>query len=252
MARSRLLLTGAAGGIGGVLAPHLRERYDVVLLDRVAPAETGGLPVVIADIADADAMAEAMSGCDAVVHMAGNRFPTATWPELVTPNLVGGHTVLSVAADVGVRRVVFASSCHASGQHDVEHIAQVDPRWAARPCCGYGATKVYGESVGRLIADTTDTSVVALRLGAVAERPYFPVAIPFWLSLGDLLSLVDASLTADVRYGVYYGGSANARERWNLQLGVDEIGYVPQDDSADHLDNIDYSVTGALCYAGAA
>jgi nucleoside-diphosphate-sugar epimerase len=251
MARSRVLVTGAAGGIGGVIRPFLRESYDLRLFDLRAPEEANGDEIRVGDITDAAAVAEAMDGIDAVVHLAGNRMSTATWDELTGPNLVGQHRILAAAADAGVRRVVLASSCHASGRYDVDRVAHVDPRWPARPCCPYGATKDYGEAAGRLIADTTDTSVIALRIGAAAAKPYAPIYVPFWLSLPDLCGFIGAAVTADVRYGVYYAGSANARERWNLQLSADELGYTPQDDSAEHLDAVDYALDGPNCYSGA-
>ena len=68
----RILITGAAGLVGGVLREHLRSDYRLVLLDRVdipdlAVGETG----VKGDIRDPAVLAMAMAGVDAVVHLAG-------------------------------------------------------------------------------------------------------------------------------------------------------------------------------------
>lgn len=249
--RPLVLITGAAGGVGSALWPRLLDAYDVRLFDRAEPA---GVPAAVStirgDITDRAALAAAVDGVSAVVHLAGNRFASATWDELVDPNLIGVYRVLEAAAAAGVGRVVLASSCHAAGMYDVERASGVDPAWLPRPCCPYGVSKVYAETAGRWFAEHTDLSVIALRLGAVTERPVSAVGVPFWLSFDDLARLVAGALRTEVNYGVYYGGSANARERWNLQPGERDLGYVAHDDSAEHLDEIDLSVPIPACYTG--
>lgn len=252
MSRSRLLITGAAGGVGSALWPQLRDAYELRLFD-LAP--TAGSPsdveTVIGDITDGDALRAAMSGVSAVVHLAGNRFASATWAELVQPNLVGVHAVLAAAEDVGVPRVVLASSCHASGLYDVERVSGVDPTWLPRPCCPYGVSKVYAETAARFFAERTELQAICLRLGAVSERPVGAIGVPFWLSHGDLARAFVGALGTTVRYGTYFAGSANARTRWNLEPGERDLGFVPVDNSADHLAEIDFAVPGPDCYRGA-
>lgn len=246
---SVVLITGAGGSVGSALWPRLRASVPVRLLDLASLRDLpSGVQAVQADITDAAALRAAMDGVSAVVHLAGNRYATAAWEELVQPNLVGVHSVLAAALDAGVPRVVLASSCHAAGMYDVERTPRVDPSWLPRPCCPYGVSKVYAEAAGRWFADRTDLSVICLRFGAVTELPYGPIGGPFWLSHDDLGRLVRGALSTSVKYGIYYGGSANARERWNLEPGVRDLGYDPQDDSADH--EIDMSLPGPVCYAG--
>lgn len=246
---SRVLITGAAGAIGSALWPRLRGAYSVRLLDRdPLPEPPDDVEAVQADITDGAALGAAMDGVDAVVHLAGNRFATAGWDELLEPNLAGVSTVLESARGAGVRRVVLASSCHAAGMYDVEWTEGVDPGWLPRPCCPYGVSKVYAEAAGRWFADRSDLSVICLRFGAVTQEPFGPIGGPFWLSLDDMGRLVSGALRTDVKYGIYYGGSANARKRWNLEPGARDLGYHPEDDSANH--EIDMSLPVPVCYAG--
>lgn len=107
---------------------------------------------------------------------------------------------------------------------------------------------MYGEAAGRWFADRTDLSVICLRFGAVTETPLGPVGGPFWLSFGDLGRLVRGALSTDVKYGIYYGGSANARDRWNLAAAARDLGYHPEDDSSDY--EIDMSLPLPACYIG--
>ena len=77
-----LLLTGAAGGLGQALRELLRQNCDVVRLsDRVAfgPAQAGE-EVVIADLADAQAVHEMVRGVDAIVHFGGISVESAFAP----------------------------------------------------------------------------------------------------------------------------------------------------------------------------
>lgn len=69
----RLLLTGAAGGLGKALRQRLKANCSILRLsDRqdFGPAHAGE-EVVLADLADADAVHAMMAGVNAVVHMGG-------------------------------------------------------------------------------------------------------------------------------------------------------------------------------------
>lgn len=263
---ARLVVTGAAGGIGAELvrrfvcsaasrAPLGGDDLELLLIDRAAvpidalASEAGPrVQAAVVDITDHDTMAAALVGADAVLHLAGNRFVTAPWSELAGPNLDGPRVLLEAAVEAGVRRVVLASSCHASGGHDRAGRQPVDPTWAPRPCCRYGATKAWQEMLGRYRSDTSDLSVVALRYGAVSQLPVGPVGREFWLSLDDLESVTVAALTAPVRFGVYFAASANARHRWDLTPGERDLGYRPADDAAAHP--VDQTLDPGDCYRG--
>jgi hypothetical protein len=74
--------------------------------------------------------------------------------------------------------------------------------------------------------------VVCLRLGGVRAEPAARSWLPGWLSGPDLVRLVTAALTADARYGVYHGVSANSARLWLWDRARAELGYEPRDDSA--------------------
>lgn len=247
MSRPVVVVTGAAGGVGQALVPRLPPDVELRLLDRVPVPDPAGAVCITGDVTDPEVLAEALPGADVIIHLAGERRTIASWQELTTPNLVGQHTLLAEAAAHGVAKVVLASSCHAAGQYDIERTPRVDPSWPARPCCRYGVSKAYGETAGRYAADRLGLQVIALRLGAVAPVPLGSVGAAFWLSLDDLGRVVRGALQATTRYGVYYAGSANVRERWNLEPGERDLGFVPQDDSQDYLDQIDRTLGGPPC-----
>lgn len=239
---SRLLVTGAAGGVARLLLPALRADYDLVLLDRV-PVE-GGLR---GDLVDSDVAAAAVSGVDAVVHLAANPNPEATWPELHGPNLLALTNLLDAAAQARVGRIVLASSVHAVGQYLAEPARPINPEWTPRPCCRYGATKVFAEAAARAYTYQHGLSAVCLRLGGTFEKPWNTGMLGGWLAPADLQQLVIGALTADIEFGIYHGISANTRSEWDIENARIELGYRPSCDSEIFASSIPVSTEGGLC-----
>ena len=65
---------------------------------------------VIADVSDADAVAAAMAGMDAVLHIAAVPDPRNSFEEVLSSNIVGTHNVLEACRQAGIKRLVYASS----------------------------------------------------------------------------------------------------------------------------------------------
>src|SRR5690349_15122794 len=128
----RVLITGAAGAIGTVLRPALREGLvelrlsDIDDVTDLAENET----FVRADLTDFDAVQRAVDGVEAVVHL-GAVPNEAAWDVIAGPNLHGVYHVFEAARRAGVARLVYASSNHATGMHPVG--APLDGTVAPRP-----------------------------------------------------------------------------------------------------------------------
>lgn len=216
-----------------MLLPGLVESYDVVVTDRVPPA-VAGLPVancVQGDLSDPAFVADVTKGVNAVVHLAANPDPGASWDQLRVPNVELVASILSS----GAPRIVLASSMHAMGQYPATGRVPVDPDWPVSPCCAYGATKGFAEALGRVHAYRTGACVVALRLGATVPEPPVSGALSSWLGAADLQQLVVRSLEADVTFAVCVGMSANTRAEWDLR---NEIGYQPVLDSEAYAGSV--------------
>ena len=82
MAKKKVLVTGGAGRIGGIVRRFLGSKYELSALDRVAVA---GVPSRVADLADLDAIRPAFEGQDAVVHLGAEPSGGAPW-ESVLPS----------------------------------------------------------------------------------------------------------------------------------------------------------------------
>ena len=224
-----VLVTGAAGLVGGMVVAGLRDRFDLRLTD-LRP----GAGIVTGDLVDPAFAASVMDGAGAVVHLAANPDPEVPWAGLRGPNADATVAVLDAARDCGTPIVVLASSLHAVGGHVDAGRAGIGADLPPYPCCAYGAVKVLGETLGRVYADRHGLSVRCLRLGGVHHVPMARSWLGGWLSPGDLVRLVTAALTADVRYGVYHGTSANSAALFNIDGSRTELGYEPADDAATH------------------
>ena len=241
MARKKVLITGAAGRIGKTLKDGLKDRYDLrVLYNRtVLPAEPGE-EVWVGNITDLDRMVEVLDGVDAVAHMAGNASGGSTFEEALDANIRGTYCIYEAAHRTGVKRVVFASSNHATGYYEKNGI-YTTPDMPVRPDSYYGASKAYGEALGRYYVDAFGLSVICLRIGSfqpeksVIERKSDRM-LSSWLSYRDTVQLVWRSIEAEsVTFGIYYGISNNKRAYWDIQNAREELGYEPEDDAEDYV-----------------
>jgi uronate dehydrogenase len=228
-----VLLTGAAGRIGTVLRGGLPERgWAVRCLDVVPVAdERPGEEQVVADVTDLAAMADAVEGVDAVVHLAGV-VGESTWPAISHANIEGTYATLEAARRAGVRRMVLASSNHASGftPRPEEGLLREEDA-PPRPDTYYGVAKVTTEALGSLYADRYGMDVICLRIGSAFPEPTTVRMLATWLSPDDTVSLVDAALSApSPGFAVVWGVSANTRNWWDL-TAARALGYEPADDA---------------------
>ena len=234
----RLLLTGAAGGLGRELRRRLPAHCDLLRLSDVvdlgtaAPAEE----LVRADLADADAMLALLDGVDAVVHMGGVS-TEQPWEALLPANIVGAYNLYEAVRKKGVRRVVFASSNHVTGFYRQD---EVIPAGAPpKPDGLYGLSKAFGEDLAQLYFDRHGIETVSLRIGSSFAAPRDRRMLHTWMSFDDMERLVLAALTArDVGHSIICGVSANPHVWWDNAPAA-HIGYVPQDSAAPYAAEIE-------------
>ena len=237
MTRRKVLITGATGGIGKLLADRLADDYELVLQGR-HPDEDEADRITIADLTDYEATEELMEGVDTVVHMAGSASPESSWDDVLSANIVGMRNALEAARVRGVRRFVFASSNHAMGMYDREEQWPVYPHHLPRPDSLYGVSKVFGEALGSYYHDEYGIDFIALRIGWSTSDPGtadLDLLRAMWLSEDDTVQVVRRAIEADVTFGRYYAISDNPNRRWDMTNTMLELGYRPQDDWTRHV-----------------
>jgi len=248
-----VLLTGAGGRVGQAILNGIGDTHEWRLLDR-EPLSSDRLPVgvdeddvVVADVTDHAAMADAMAGVGAVIHLAGDPRPEAPWNSVLENNIDGTQTVFEAAVDAGVQKVAFASSNHAVSAYETdEHTPgmyrtdddyRLDGTELPRPGNLYGVSKAAGETLGRYYHDAEGLSVVCVRIGNLTQghppRNY-ERGQAMWLSQRDCAHLHDRCLKADYDFEIVYGISDNDRKFYSLERAREVLGYEPKDNSAEY------------------
>ncbi|HTI15540.1 MAG TPA: NAD(P)-dependent oxidoreductase [Dictyobacter sp.] len=251
--KKTVLITGARGLIGSVLREALTPNYTVLSLSRHPIPDVESIQ---ANINDLPALITAFQGVDNVIHMAASASIWSSWDDVLQNNLIGTYNVYQAAVEAGVKQVIFASSNHAVGNYDHDndpHIYQtgepfLDHNVPVRPDSLYGASKCFGESLGRYFAENHGLHILCLRIGFINRWDAPPRQVTpdpnrdqnkresperlasIWLSHRDMVQLIEKSLLADhVKYDIVYGISNNQPHFYDLEHAREVLGFEPQD-----------------------
>ena len=240
----RILITGMSGLIGGMVGKSLAKDNYVRALNR-SPVE--GVDCVQADISNLQAIRTAFTGIDTVIHMAAYLGPEFSGQ--VSGNLIGAYNVFEAAREAGVKRFIFGSSGATQMQYEVDEPikSMVEARWddvpsprpiltpqdAARPNGIYGATKVWGEALGRYYSDAHGMSVICIRIGRVVKEdwPYDARHAAVYCSHRDIIQMVEKWVLApdNLRFDIFYAVSNNKGRYRDLDHAREVLDYEPQD-----------------------
>lgn len=226
----RLLLTGAAGGLGRVLRASLKPHARVLRLSDIAPLGEAdeGEEIAPCDLADKAAVHRLVQGCNAIVHLGGLSTEHA-FEQILEANIKGTYHVYEAARRHGAKRVVFASSNHVIGFHEQGQL--LDAGALHRPDSYYGVSKAFGEDLSRFYFDRYGIESACLRIGSSFAEPRDRRMLVTWLSYRDLTELIRCCLFAPrLGHTIVYGASAN-RDRWWDNAGAAHLGFKPRDSS---------------------
>ncbi|MCY4119487.1 MAG: UDP-glucose 4-epimerase GalE [Acidobacteria bacterium] len=176
-----VLVTGAAGYIGGVVAERLLEHgHRVAAFDDLSQGHRAAVPAGAGffegDLRDRSRLAEVISSVrpEAVVHLAAEALvgESVTDPaKFFEVNVTGGLNLLDAMRGAAVRRLVFSSTAAVYGEPEAIPIREDAP---LRPVNAYGASKLAFERALPWYASAYGLRHVSLRYfnacGATAER----------------------------------------------------------------------------------
>lgn len=250
------LVTGGAGFIGSHIVDALIARGDEVrVLDNLSTGFRENVPdnvtLLVADIRDADAVAEAVRGVEVIFHLAAaisvpESFAQPHHYEEV--NVEGTLTLITAAQSAGVRRIVFSSSAAVYG---AEGVCPLDEKCMPQPCSPYAMTKYAGEQYIAMYQTETLQAVSLRYFNVFGPRQRvdsaYAAAVPIFLSRAarsEALKIYgDGSQTRDFIYvadvvranlhactcppGVYNVGTGNAQTIQAVAEKIAEIRTPP-------------------------
>ncbi len=232
-----VLITGATGSIGMKLRRHFAD-HDIRL--RLLCLNPRNDPqVTTADLSVYDeAWARQFEDVDAVIHLAGDAYATASWESVQRFNIDLTLNVFRAAQSHRAKRIVFASSnwVMAGYRFGSERLTTTLAPW---PINAYGCGKLLCERAGRQLNPQGGISFIALRIGCCQ---HIPGNIPgpqiehglwgqqMWLSDRDLCHGVERAVLAEhVPFAILNLMSDNPGMRWDLDQTRQVIGYRPSD-----------------------
>jgi len=165
----KVLVTGAAGFLGGHLVDMLVERGDDVRA-MVRPAEDAdrlralpGVEVVYGDMTDADSLRRTLQGVRRVYHTAARTGPWGPEDSYWQTNVQGLASLIHAAMDAGVERIVHTSSITVYGHHLQGIVTEDNPYHAENN--PYSRTKIAGEKLIANLVKNDGAPVVVARPG---------------------------------------------------------------------------------------
>lgn len=179
----RIVITGAAGTLGGVLLPRLVDAgHTPVAVDVRRGDQEAEWHAV--DLRDAEAVAQVVVGADLVVHAAalhGIHLSNHTAREFYDLNLTGTFNVWEAAVAHDVRGVVFSSTMGVYGKSRRpaadDEVVVLNEGVPLQPDDVYGWSKVAGEELARYHLRDHQIPSVALRYGMFVPEPFFRYGI---------------------------------------------------------------------------
>lgn len=170
----KILITGGAGRVGSELIKILRDKHEITHFETHDPQD--GLPFIIGDLRDAQAVEKVCEGMDAIIHLAAvfngkNRKWDAVGDEAAFAiNVNGTRNILDGAHKHQVKRVVFTSSVVVGGgQPTIDNEIFATESRPYDPWDMYAVTKVLCEQLCDFYAKHKGLNIICLRPG-----PIFP------------------------------------------------------------------------------
>ncbi len=167
----RVVVTGSSGQIGRYIVKDLvAAKHDVLAVD-IRPVPSEGARTMTVDLTDAGQVYGALGRfqANAVIHMGAWANPgvvadTKTYGD----NVQGTFNLFQACADLGIQRVVSASSAQVYGFHEHAPIyVRVDESHPLKPINCYALSKVAGEQAGEYFSRCFGMTVLSFRFQGV-------------------------------------------------------------------------------------
>ena len=192
--KQQILITGAAGNLGNLLAQHLKDNAALelnLLIHKKDIAENlkthSNIHVFRADLADKYSLVDSLLGVDTVVHFAGVLFKANPEKFLPVTNTHYFNNLLETAIEQKVKRVILISFPHVEGETTPEQPAcgSLDKK----PISAHAQTRLEEEK--QLLEKCRENNIeaISLRVGMVYGKGILMIDAAQWFARHYLLGV---------------------------------------------------------------
>lgn len=246
----KITIIGGCGVIGRLLIKELFFEYDVTIIDQMKCVEGA----ILADATNEQELFQAIpQSTDAIIHllnmdMTHDVMNAEEFTRMSDVFWKSSYHMFRSAARLGIQKVIFASSNHVTDRYekDGHSLLGRDITTDDVPATEnvYGILKFASEQLGRLFHDQTGMSVINLRIGTVVTDEMEELhkkkrTKRTLLSHEDLFAMTKAAIETEVPFGTYYAVSENKEKPWSTEKTKQELGYKPDVDSTEILEEND-------------
>ena len=235
-----ILITGAAGNLGGLLATYLQGRNLHLLTHKKDVTDNlknrDNIHIFKGDLAQKETLYSAMKGVNTIVHFAGVLFKANPEKFLHTTNTVYFDNLLDVAIEEGVKRVILISFPHVEGETTPENPAT--GRLDGNPISVHALTRLEEEKDMFRKCAEANIEAVSLRVGMVYGKGILMIDAAEWfgrrwllgvwkkptythlISKADFLAATTAAIDNENVNGIYHIGDEGVQ---TLQELLDRV-----------------------------
>lgn len=246
----KIVIIGGTGTIGKILRAGLaKSKYDICNLDlSIQQEDRNNIKVNAQDYSqlksnipnDADVIINLLA-----VSVKGELVDIPSMNKMVDVYLKASYNIFQAAVELGIPKVVFASSNHVTDYYESGGESKLGRRINVKdyPYSRglYGVLKLAVENIGFAFINKHDLSIINLRIGSVKQDEEKSIYKDIdrhkktWLSEVDTVNLFEDSILSDIKFGTFYGVSDNPGKPWNNDNAKEELGFNSEVNAIDVL-----------------
>ena len=245
-------ITGAEGTIGSVLRKGLSNKYKIISFT----LQTQDFESVQIDLSNNNEIKGKFEGLDALIHLAADPRPEASWESVKKNNLEATYNVYNEVKNAGVKKIIFASTNHT--QHgdtllstpetlDLKKNKILSLENNTNPDSLYAVSKLFGEDLGKYFSEQHKIKFIGLRIGWIVkgDDPTIMCGTPsedylrsMYLSHRDCIQAFERALESSKDFLIAYAISNNSTKVFDLKETSRALNFYPEDDSENYFMNV--------------